>query len=118
MRNAFASAGGMLDLAGIDVRPAVEVIANARLVCEAARHAHIPVVYLTIGYPPDQTTADGPESPNLQKELALCLIRERPELRGEAAHLWDQGFRHRGWVTAPAVRYRHRQVQVQRIPRH
>ncbi|HKB18136.1 MAG TPA: isochorismatase family protein [Candidatus Dormibacteraeota bacterium] len=82
MQNAFASPGGMLDLAGIDVRPAQDVIANARLVCESARRAGILVVYLTIGYPPDLATAGGPDSPNPRKELALGLMRERPELRG------------------------------------
>jgi hypothetical protein len=29
----------MLDLAGIDVAPAREAVANARLICEAARSA-------------------------------------------------------------------------------
>jgi ureidoacrylate peracid hydrolase len=82
MQNAFASPGGMLDLAGIDVRPAVDVIANARMVIEAARRSGLPVVYLTIGYPPDLSTAGGIDSPNPQKEMALCLMRERPELRG------------------------------------
>jgi ureidoacrylate peracid hydrolase len=91
MQNAFASPGGMLDLAGIDVRLAGDVIANARLVREAARRARVPVVYLTIGYPPDQSTAGGPDSPNPQKELALCLMRERPELRGKLLTFgtWD-----------------------------
>ncbi len=64
MQNAFASPGGMLELAGIDIRPARDAVANARLVCEAARAAGIPVVYLTIGWPADQSTAGGPESPN------------------------------------------------------
>lgn len=91
MQNAFASPGGMLDLAGIDVRPARDVIANASLVCEAARRARVPVVYLTIGYPPDLSTAGGVDSPNPQKELALCLMRERPELRGKLLTFgtWD-----------------------------
>lgn len=91
MQNAFASPGGMLDLAGIDVRPAADVVANARLVCEAARRADVPVVYLTIGYPPDLSTAGGPDSPNRQKELAVCLMRERPELRGKLLTFgtWD-----------------------------
>lgn len=91
MQNAFASVGGMLDLAGIDVRPARDVIANASLVVEAARRAHLPVVYLTIGYPPDLSTAGGVDSPNPQKELALCLMRERPELRGKLLTFgtWD-----------------------------
>jgi ureidoacrylate peracid hydrolase len=73
----------MLDLAGIDVSRAPHAVANARLVCEAARSAGLPVIYLTIGYPPDQSTAGGPDSPNPHKELALCLMRERPELRGK-----------------------------------
>src|SRR5437870_11731138 len=91
MQNGFASTGGMLDLAGIDVGPAREVVANARMVCEAARRAELPVLYLTIGYPPDLSTAGGPDSPNPQKELALCLMRERPELRGKLLTFgtWD-----------------------------
>ena len=91
MQNAFASRGGMLDLAGVDVSAAADVIANARLVCEAARHAGLPVVYLTIGYPADLSTAGGPDSPNPHKELALCLMRERPELRGKLLTFgtWD-----------------------------
>jgi ureidoacrylate peracid hydrolase len=91
MQNAFASPGGMLDLSGIDVRPAHDVIANARMVIEAARRSGLPVVYLTIGYPPDLSTAGGIDSPNPQKELALCLMRERPELRGKLLTFgtWD-----------------------------
>ena len=91
MQNAFASAGGMLELAGVDISPARDAVANAQLVCEAARGAGIPVVYLTIGWPPDQSTAGGPESPNPRKELALRLMRERPELRGKLLTFgtWD-----------------------------
>jgi ureidoacrylate peracid hydrolase len=91
MQNAFASPGGMLELAGIDIRPARDAVANARLVCEASRAARIPVVYLTIGWPADQSTAGGPESPNPRKELALRLMRERPELRGKLLTFgtWD-----------------------------
>jgi ureidoacrylate peracid hydrolase len=91
MQNAFASPGGMLDLAGIDVRSAREVVANARLVCDAARAAGLPIIYLTIGYPADQSTAGGSDSPNPHKELSLCLVRERPELRGKLLTFgtWD-----------------------------
>jgi ureidoacrylate peracid hydrolase len=91
MQNAFASRGGMLDLAGIDVAPASGAVANARLVCEAARSAGIAIVYLTIGWPADGSTAGGPDSPNPQKELALRLMRERPELRGKLLTFgtWD-----------------------------
>lgn len=91
MQNAFASPGGMLELAGIDIRPARDAVANARLVCQRARAANIPVVYLTIGWPADQSTAGGPDSPNPRKELALRLMRERPELRGKLLTFgtWD-----------------------------
>ncbi len=91
MQNAFASPGGMLDLAGIDVSPARGAVANARLVCEAARSAGMAVIYLTIGWPADRSTAGGPDSPNPQKELALRLMRERPELRGKLLTFgtWD-----------------------------
>lgn len=91
MQNAFASPGGMLELAGIDIRPARDAVANARLVCGAARAVGIPVVYLTIGWPADQSTAGGPDSPNPRKELALRLMRERPELQGKLLTFgsWD-----------------------------
>ncbi|HEV2030360.1 MAG TPA: cysteine hydrolase [Candidatus Dormibacteraeota bacterium] len=91
MQNAFGSPGGMLDLAGVDIGPARDVIANAQLVCSAARRAGLPVIYLTMGYPADQSTAGGSDSPNPQKELALCLMRERPELRGKLLTIgtWD-----------------------------
>lgn len=83
MQNAFASKGGMLDLAGIDVSRAGRAVQKAKQLLDAGRHAGLPVVYLVMGYPPDQSTAGGEESPNPQKELALCLMRERPELRGK-----------------------------------
>jgi ureidoacrylate peracid hydrolase len=83
MQNAFASPGGMLDLAGIDVGPAAAAVANARLLVDAARATHIPVIYLVMGYAPDQSNAGGEDSPNPRKELALCLMRERPELKGK-----------------------------------
>lgn len=91
MQNAFASPGGMLDLAGIDVTPAGEAILNASLVIEAARAAGLPVVYLVIGWPEDGSTAGGPDSPNPHKELALRLMRERPELKGKLLTFgsWD-----------------------------
>ncbi len=91
MQNAFASPGGMLDLAGVDVAPARAAIANAAMVCEAARDAGVQVIYLVIGYPADQSTAGGPESPNPRKELALRLMRERPELQGKLLTFgtWD-----------------------------
>src|SRR5438132_11922283 len=91
MQNAFASKGGLLALAGIDGEPAGAAVAKARVLADAARSAGIPVIYLVMGYPPDRSTAGGPDSPNPRKELALCLMRERPELRGKLLTFgtWD-----------------------------
>jgi ureidoacrylate peracid hydrolase len=49
------------------------------------------VMYLTIGWPADGSTAGGLDSPNPKKELALRLMRERPELRGRLLTFgtWD-----------------------------
>jgi ureidoacrylate peracid hydrolase len=83
MQNAFASKGGMLDLYGLDISGADEVVAvNARLIA-AARAAGVDVVYLQIGYAPDMHNTGGAESPNPRKELALCLLRAHPELEGK-----------------------------------
>jgi ureidoacrylate peracid hydrolase len=91
MQNAFASPGGMLDLAGIDVTHARDAVANARLVRDAAYSAGMAVIYLTIGWPADGSTAGGPDSPNPRKELALRLMQERSELRGKLLTFgtWD-----------------------------
>lgn len=83
MQNAFASSGGMLDLAGLDISGAAEVVEKVGDVAGAARAAGIPVVYLEMGYPADRSTAGGPESPNPAKELSLALARARPELAGQ-----------------------------------
>jgi ureidoacrylate peracid hydrolase len=60
-------------------------------VVDAARDAKVPVIYLVVGYRPNQSTAGGEDSPNPRKELALCLMRERPELRGTLLTVgtWD-----------------------------
>jgi len=83
MQNAFASKGGMLELAGVDITGADEVVEANRRVIAAARACGIDVVYLQIGYDEQQSNAGGPSSPNPKKELALCLMRARPELKGK-----------------------------------
>lgn len=83
MQNAFASKGGMLELAGMDITGADEVVEVNHRVLAAARAAGIDVVYLQIGYDAEQTNAGGPESPHPMKELGLCLMRAQPELRGK-----------------------------------
>jgi ureidoacrylate peracid hydrolase len=83
MQNAFASKGGMFDLSGLDISGARKVIHVLREVLEVGRRAGLQIVYLQMGYDARLTTSGGPDSPNWHKELALRLIRQRPELKGK-----------------------------------
>ncbi|RUW70107.1 MULTISPECIES: cysteine hydrolase [unclassified Mesorhizobium] len=91
MQNAFASAGGMFDLAGFDISGAAPAIeANKRLLA-AARKAGLTVVYLQMSYRPDLGDAGDASSPNYHKELGMVLMRQRPELCGKLLidNSWD-----------------------------
>ncbi len=91
MQNAFASKGGMFDLAGIDISGAATAIdANKRLLT-AARRAGVAVVYLQMSYKPDLSDGGDPSSPNYHKELGMVMMRERPELHGRLLIVdsWD-----------------------------
>jgi len=91
MQNAFASKGGLLDLAGIDITGAAQVVRSIEAVLSAARSRGVQVVYLQTGYKPDLSNGGGASSPNPRKETALCLMRARPELRGKllVEGTWD-----------------------------
>jgi ureidoacrylate peracid hydrolase len=91
MQNAFASPGGLLDIAGMDISGAPAVVRAIRGVLDAARGAGVPVVYLQVGFKPDLSDGGGADSPNPRKELALCLMHRRPELRGKllVEGTWD-----------------------------
>jgi len=91
MQNAFASKGGMLDIAGVDITDASRVIRVLRSVIEAARHIAVTVVYLRMAYKPDLSDSGGPNSPNFHKELAMSLMCSRPELKGKVLTegTWD-----------------------------
>ena len=82
MQNAFAAKGGLLDLAGIDISGAGNVVRSIGTLLKAARGAGVQVVYLQTGYKPDLSNGGGDNSPNPRKETALCLMRARPELKG------------------------------------
>lgn len=83
MQNAFASKGGMLDLAGHDISKAAETVAVNKTLIASARKAGVKIVYLQVGYKPDLSDAGGPASPNYHKELALRTMRARPALDGK-----------------------------------
>jgi ureidoacrylate peracid hydrolase len=83
MQNAFRSKGGMFDLSGIDIGGAQRLVEVVQQVLDRSRHAGVRVVYLQMGYDAKLASSGGPDSPNWHKELALRLIRQRPELKGK-----------------------------------
>jgi ureidoacrylate peracid hydrolase len=91
MQNAFATKGGMFDLAGFDISGAARAIEVNRRLIDASRRAGIKVIYLQMGFKPDLSDAGGPSSPNYHKELALRMMRSRPELAGKLLieNTWD-----------------------------
>jgi len=91
MQNAFASKGGMFDLAGFDISGAASAIAVNRRLLDASRKAGIQVIYLQMAFKPDLSDAGDPSSPAYHKELALIMMRERPEFAGKllVENTWD-----------------------------
>jgi ureidoacrylate peracid hydrolase len=94
MQNAFASKGGTLDIAGIDLADAPQVVRKIRGVLDAARAAEVPVIYLQMAYKPDLSDSGGASSPNFRKELALHLMEAKPELKGKllTQGSWDSAL--------------------------
>jgi ureidoacrylate peracid hydrolase len=91
MQNAFASKGGMFDLAGFDISGAGPVIEANRRLLDASRKAGITVVFLQMTFKPDLSDAGDESSPAYHKELALRMMRARPELSGTLLieNTWD-----------------------------
>lgn len=83
MQNAFASIGGMIDLVGQDVSGAKEVITAIKKLAEAARVAHIRIIYLAMSYAADMSDSGGPGSPNWYKEFGLAAMNDNPEYKGK-----------------------------------
>src|SRR6185436_20306965 len=94
MQNAFASKGGMLDIAGVDISDAARVVRVIVDVVASARAAALPVVYLQMAYKPDLSNSGGPAAPNWHKELGLRVMSERMELRGKllVEGTWDSAI--------------------------
>lgn len=91
MQNAYATAGGYLDLAGFDVSATAPVIARIQQAIAAARAAGIQVVFFQNGWDENYSEAGGSGSPNWHKSNALKTMRKRPELMGKllAKGGWD-----------------------------
>ena len=91
MQNAYASAGGYVDLAGFDIAGAAGTIGKIATVLKTARAAGVQVVFLQNGWDAEYREAGGPGSPNWHKSNALKTMRKRPELAGQllARGGWD-----------------------------
>ena len=91
MQNAFASKGGMFDLAGFDISGAARVIEINRTILAAARQVGVKVIYLQMTFKRDLSDAGDSSSPAYHKELALIMMRSRPELEGKLLieNTWD-----------------------------
>ena len=92
MQNAYASAGGYVDLSPLgDITGAAPVIPKIAKVLDTARAAKIPVVFLQNGWDPEYIEAGTPLSPNWYKSNALKTMRAKPELEGKllARGSWD-----------------------------
>ncbi len=91
MQNAFASKKGMLDLAGMDISRAPQVIRAIEDVVRRARQLSIPIVFLQMGYQPDLSDSGGPSTPNWHKELGIRMMNCQPELKGKLVTIggWD-----------------------------
>jgi ureidoacrylate peracid hydrolase len=83
MQNAFASRGGMFDLAGFDISGAAPAIVVNRRLLAASRRAGLKVIYLQMSYRPDLSDGGDVASPNYHKELGMVMMRQRPDLRGK-----------------------------------
>ncbi len=91
MQNAFATKGGMLDLAGQDISYAPTVIEVHKKLLAAGRQAGVKVIYLAMTYDKELINAGGPESPNYHKEFGTVLMRNQPEMSGTVLvdDTWD-----------------------------
>lgn len=91
MQNSFVSKGGMFDLAGFDITGSAPVIEVNRRLLAACRTCGVKVVYLAMAFKPDLSDAGDPSSPAYHKELALRMMRHRPELAGKLLvdNTWD-----------------------------
>jgi len=64
MQNAFGSAGGMFDKAGIDITGIQQAVAPTRTAVQAARGAGIKVVWIKMGIQPDLSDFGAEDVPN------------------------------------------------------
>jgi ureidoacrylate peracid hydrolase len=91
MQNAYASAGGYIDIAGFDISAAPGVIEKINALLTVSRRAGVQVVFFQNGWDAGYVEAGGPGSPNWYKSNAMKTMRAQPELHGKllAKGGWD-----------------------------
>jgi ureidoacrylate peracid hydrolase len=83
MQNAFATKGGMFDIAGLDISGAPRAIAGTQRVLTAARRVGVAVFYLQMSFKPDLSDAGDPSTPAYHKEIAMVTMRRYPQYAGK-----------------------------------
>jgi ureidoacrylate peracid hydrolase len=73
MQNDFGSAGGMFDLAGIDITGIQQAVAPISRVLDAARQAGVPIVHVRMAHSPDLSDAGAPDSPHRLKHVPMSV---------------------------------------------
>lgn len=71
MQNDFGAAGGMFDLAGINITGIQAAVAPTARVLTAARAAGIKIIYLKMGFQPDLSDLGAPDSVNRMRHMLL-----------------------------------------------
>ena len=71
MQNAFGSAGGMFDKAGVPITSIQAAVAPTRATLEAARRAGVKIVYLKMGFQADLSDIGAEDAPHGQFMLHL-----------------------------------------------
>ena len=94
MQNSFGASGGMFDRAGIDISGIRAVIPAVRSAIAAARSAHLPIVFLKMGFRPDLSDAGPPNGPNLLKHAPMRVGQPAPAPDGRPNRIlirdtWD-----------------------------
>lgn len=73
MQNDFGAAGGMFDLAGIDIAPIRQLVPRIAGLLEDARAAGLPVFYTKQQHRADLADAGGPDAPHFIKHRRMQL---------------------------------------------
>jgi len=87
MQNDFGAAGGMFDLAGIDITTIRRATAPTARVVKAARSAELKIVFVKMAFLPDLSDTGGERSPTWIKHLPLQVGKQVPAPAGAPSRI-------------------------------